>query len=134
MDVPHIPSRAVLPTVFILAVACAAGWTSRSLAVEKKDAQVQLEFGVKVALKGAWGEAAFRFERSIKAGGETARTWNNLAVARENLGEYEKAREAYEKAVALDPDDRHIRENLNRFMAFYRSSGRTARSDTPDAP
>ncbi len=88
--------------------------------VVKNEASVQLEFGVKMALKGSWHEAAFRFDKAIRAGGDTAWAWNNLAVAREHLGRFDAAREAYEKAVALDPGEKRIRENYERFMGYMK--------------
>ncbi|HET6373959.1 MAG TPA: tetratricopeptide repeat protein [Candidatus Polarisedimenticolia bacterium] len=102
-----------------------AGW-SHAPAVSKSEATVQLEFGVKMALKGAWGEAAFRFDRAVKADGTHADAYNNLAVARENLGQYDAAREAYEKALELDPSNKKIRENYDLFMSFYKLHQRGA--------
>ena len=89
-------------------------------AVQKSESEIQLEFGVKVARMGSWREAAFRFERAVKADDANARAWNNLGVARESLGEIELAREAYEKSLALAPDDRRIRQNYERFMNLAR--------------
>ena len=104
----------------MLLAACALGCLLLALghteAVQKSEAARQLEFGVKMALKGAWREAAFRFEKAGKAGGAGAQAFNNLAVAKESLGEFDSAREAYEKALALAPDNKTIRENHNRFM------------------
>jgi Tfp pilus assembly protein PilF len=93
--------------------------------VERSPAAQQLEFGVKVALKGSWVEAAFRFERAIALGGSSARAYNNLAVARESLGQFDRAREAYEKALAVKADqdeDRRIRENYERFLGFLKAN------------
>lgn len=99
--------------------------TAPGLAVQKSDSELQMEFGVKVAMKGSWLEAAFRFEKAIKLGGGTARAWNNLAVARESLGRFDEAKEAYEKALSLkeggEPDER-IRENYERLMGFINVS------------
>ena len=89
-------------------------------AVQKSESEIQLEFGVKVARMGSWREAAFRFERAVKADDANARAWNNLGVARESLGEIELARKAYEKSLALAPDDRRIRQNYERFMNLAR--------------
>jgi Flp pilus assembly protein TadD len=91
-------------------------------AVQKSEAETQLEFGVKVARMGSWREAAFRFERAVRADGTNARAYNNLAVALENLGRFEEAKRAYEKAIELGPDSKHIRQNHERFMSYYRST------------
>ena len=91
-------------------------------AVEKSEAAAQLDFGVKVALKGSWNEAAFRFEKAVHADAGNARAWNNLGVALESLGKFDAAREAYEKAKALAPGDEKIRDNFERFQGYIRST------------
>jgi Tfp pilus assembly protein PilF len=100
---------------------CLLGLAPPLPAVQKSEAAQQLEFGVKVALKGSWNEAAFRFQKAVSADDDNPRAWNNLAVARESLGQFPQAREAYEKAMALAPRDDRIRQNYDRFMSFYRS-------------
>jgi Tfp pilus assembly protein PilF len=97
----------------LLAAAIAPGGGPR--AVQKSEAEVQLEFGVKMARNGSWREAAYRFERAVRADGANARAYNNLAVALESLGRQDEARAAYEKALALAPDDERIRMNYERF-------------------
>ena len=94
-----------------------------SVAAQGSAAAQQTQFGVKVALKGSWLEAAFRFEKAIKLGDASARTYNNLAVARESLGQFDQARAAYETALARQgdaDDERRIRENYNRFLDFLK--------------
>ena len=44
-----------------------------------------------------------------------AAAWNNLAVAFEQQGNFDKAREAYEKAVELDPKNLLFRQNYDLF-------------------
>jgi Flp pilus assembly protein TadD len=100
---------------------CLLGIAPGLPAVQKSEAAMQLDFGVKVAMKGSWNEAAFRFQKAVTADGTNARAFNNLAVARESLGQFDMAREAYEKAVALAPRDERIRQNYDRFLSFYRS-------------
>lgn len=100
-----------------MALAAAVGVT---FAVKKSEAQTQLEFGAKVALKGSWNEAAFRFERATKADPSSTRAWNNYGVALERLGRFDEAAAAYEKALALDPEDKRIRENQTRLQDFLK--------------
>jgi Flp pilus assembly protein TadD len=118
-------SRSTLPGA--LAIALGLAVLPQIFAVQKSEASVQLDFGVRMALKGSWLEAAFRFEKAIKLGGASAdaRAYNNLAVARESLGQFDQAREAYEKALALKADeqeDRRIRENYDRFLNFLKTN------------
>ena len=114
-------------TSLIISLAClSAGQGSPDLqAVTKSPATSQLEFGVKVALKGSWNEAAFRFQRAIDLGGGSPRVFNNLAVAQESLGHFEKAQASYEKALSLEKagsEDLRIRENYERLLNFLKSS------------
>ena len=45
----------------------------------------------------------------------TPQALNNLAVALEQQGEFDKAREAYEKALKLKPGDIYIQQNYDLF-------------------
>lgn len=65
------------------------------------DAKAQVTFGINVAQEGLWREAKYRFERAVAIDPMYAAAWNNLAIACEQLGHIDKAKQAYEKAVAL---------------------------------
>jgi Flp pilus assembly protein TadD len=75
----------------------------------------QVEFGLKVAQKGLWQEARFRFERAVSLDPKNAAALNNLAVALEQMGEFDEARKAYEKALELKPGDLYIQQNYDLF-------------------
>ncbi len=85
-----------------------------TLAAEES-ADRQIDFGLKVAQKGLWQEARFRFERAAKADPGNAAALNNLAVSLEQMGEFAEARLAYEKALELKPDDAYIQQNYDLF-------------------
>ena len=104
----------------VLLLACLATFPDTG-AVVKNPVTVQMEFGVKVAQKGSWNEAAFRFRKAVAGDPRNPRAYSNLAVAMESLGQFEAAREAYETAVGLAPKDEKIRQNYDRFLSFYRS-------------
>ncbi len=59
-----------------------------------------------VAQKGLWREAIYRWERATRSIPTYAAAYNNLAIAYEHEGEFEKARKAYEKALELEPKNR----------------------------
>ena len=79
------------------------------------DAKAQVEFGIAVAQKGLWKEAAYRWERATQLDPSYAAAYNNLAIAYEQQGDFEKARTAYEKAVELEPNNTMIRQNYDLF-------------------
>jgi Tfp pilus assembly protein PilF len=82
---------------------------------QRKQAKEQVEFGIQVAQRGLWKEAIYRWERATQLDPTYAAAFNNLAVAYEHEGQPDKARAAYEKAVALDPENAMIRQNFDLF-------------------
>lgn len=81
----------------------------------RSDAKEQVEFGIRVAQNGLWKEAAYRWERAVQLDPSYGAAWNNLAIAYEQQGNFDKAREAYEKAVTLEPDNALFRQNYDLF-------------------
>ena len=99
-------------------------------AEESSDRQV--EFGLKVAQKGLWQEARFRFERAVQLDPGNAAALNDLAVALEQMGEFDQARQAYEKALALKPGDLYIQQNYDLFReADDKRNRKTRRRSQP---
>ena len=86
-----------------------------SYADARDDAKKQNEFGIKVAQKGLWREAIYRWERAVTLDPTYAAAHNNLAVAYEHEGMFDKARQAYEKATELEPENAMIRQNHDLF-------------------
>jgi Tfp pilus assembly protein PilF len=86
-----------------------------SFADARGEAKEQVEFGVKVAQKGLWREAIYRWERAVEIDPSYAAAFNNLAIAYEHEGQFEKARKAYERATELDPNNAMIRQNYDLF-------------------
>ena len=95
----------------------------------------QLDFGVKAARIGLWREARFRFEKAVALDPASAEALNNLAVAYEGTGEFEKAKQIYLRALQLDRSNQFIQKNYSRFNEFYsRSERRQAPAAKPAAP
>jgi Tfp pilus assembly protein PilF len=90
------------------------------------DAKEQVEFGIQVAQRGLWREAIYRWERAAQLDPTYAAAFNNLAVAYEHEGQLDKARDAYEKALAIEPDNALIRQNFDLFKEI---NDRTAKKD-----
>jgi tetratricopeptide (TPR) repeat protein len=89
------------------------------------DARKQVEFGIAVAQRGLWREAIYRWQRATEIDPTYAQAFNNLAIAHEQQGELDKARAAYEKAAALEPNNPLIRQNFDLFKEINDRTGRT---------
>ena len=83
------------------------------------DAKAQVAFGIRVAQAGLWREARLRFERAAQIDPTYAAAWNDLAIAYEQLGEHDRARAAYQRALALAPNDADIQQNFELFEEIH---------------
>lgn len=103
-------------------------------ALAKGDARDQakkhVEFGIAVAQRGLWREAIYRWEQAAKIDPSYPAAFNNLAVAYEHEGQFEKARKAYERALELEPDNQLVRQNYELFKEI---NDRTTRTDAQDS-
>ena len=104
-------SARVISTALVLAVLGGIA----APAAQRDDAKEQVEFGIQVAQRGLWREAIYRWERATQLDPTYAAAFNNLAVAYEHEGQPDKARAAYEKAVAIDPENAMIQQNFDLF-------------------
>lgn len=94
----------------------------------------QMSFGVQAAKMNLWREAQFRFERAVQIDPQDAMAYNNLAVAYEGMGEYDKARQAYLAALKIDRSNQYIQKNYSRFIEFYsKGEKKDDESDSKDA-
>jgi Tfp pilus assembly protein PilF len=87
------------------------------------DARAQVTFGIDVAQRGLWREAIYRWERAVELDPTYAAAHNNLAVGYEHEGHVEKARQAYDRALALAPKDPQIRQNYELFKEIHDRTG-----------
>jgi Tfp pilus assembly protein PilF len=88
---------------------------SPSFADARRDAKAQVDFGISVAQRGLWREAIYRWEKAVEVDPTYAAAFNDLAIAYEHEGQLDKARKAYEKALAIDPNNSQIRQNYELF-------------------
>ncbi len=96
--------------ILALAVAGAGGNLS---------AREEMKFGVEAARQGLWREALFRWERALKKDADNPHLLNNLAVAYESLGQFEKALQMYTDALGRDPESKDIRDNYTSFVELH---------------
>src|SRR6516162_692991 len=101
-------------TALVVAV-LAVAFASLASADSKRDARTEVEFGINVAQRGLWREAIYRWEKAVELDPTYAAAFNDLAVAYEHEGQLDKARKAYEKALALEPNNTQIRQNYDLF-------------------
>jgi Tfp pilus assembly protein PilF len=94
----------------------------------RADAKAQVEFGIAVAQRGLWKEALYRWQRATEIDPSYAAAFNNLAVGYEHEGMLEKAGEAYERALKLEPNNTLVRQNFELFKEIH---DRTNQSQTP---
>ncbi len=106
-------------TALLLAVVAATAF--RAFATEA-DIEEILRFAVQVAQKGDWREAQYRWEQAAKRDPDNPRILNNLAVASEVLGDGEKARQLYERALQITGSDSRIEDNATRAALFRRAA------------
>jgi len=99
---------ALLSVVALLSV-------SPAFADARGDAKAQVDFGINVAQRGLWREAIYRWEKAVELDPSYPAAFNDLAIAYEHEGQLVKARQAYEKAVGLDPNNAQIRQNFELF-------------------
>ena len=109
-------SRSLKLIVLGLAVTTFLGCRS---GLDLTKASTQLDVGVRAARENLWREALFRFQRAVQIDPQNAMAQNNLAVAYEGIGEFEKARQAYTEALKLDRSNQYIQKNYSRFVEFY---------------
>ena len=110
MALSTMVARVVGLALFMAVASAPAAW-----AEQRDEAKKQVEFGIQVAQRGLWKEAIYRWERATQLDPTYAAAFNNLAVAYEHEGQLQKARDAYEKALTLDPDNALVRQNYDLF-------------------
>ena len=89
----------------------------------RSDAKAQVNFGINVAQRGLWREAIYRWERAVELDPTYAAAFNDLAIAYEHEGQLDKARKAYEKALALEPNNAEIKQNFELFKEINDRTG-----------
>ena len=91
------------------------------------DARQRVEWGITIAQKNQWRDATKQWERAVELDPAYAAAWNNLGIGYEQLGDFEKARSAYEKAMSLEPNNTMIANNYAQFRDIYDRQNRRKR-------
>lgn len=114
--------RLLVSICFPLILALIAGCSFRS-------ETNQLRLGVWAAEHDLWDEAIFRWQKALEKDPNSAILHNNLAVAYEKKGLWEKARAEYELALKLAPENRYIKANYNYFQENLKAGEKTAKPE-----
>jgi Flp pilus assembly protein TadD len=104
-----------------------AGVAAPAYADERAAAKEYVDFGLSVAKTGLWKEAVFYWEKAVETDAKYAAAWNDLGIGYEQLGKFDEARKAYEKALSLDPANQFIRNNYDQFREVYDRQNRRIR-------
>ena len=126
-----------MPTRLLPVVLLVTALSGVAYADARSDAKAQVEFGISVAAKGLWREAIYRWERATQIDPTYGAAFNNLAVAYEHEGQLEKAGEAYERALKLEPNNAMVRQNFELFKEIHdrtnqsNQSSQSSQSQTP---
>ena len=91
----------------------------------RSDAKAHVEFGIAVAQRGLWKEALYRWEKATQLDPTYAAAFNNLAVGYEHEGMLDKAAEAYERALKLEPNNALVRQNFELFKEIHDRSNQS---------
>src|SRR5215467_11313514 len=102
-------------TLLLISFAFISILSFQCFAAEKNMSQEvkgQLKFGIRAAREDHWDEAIYRWQKALLLDSNNVMAHNNLAVAYEQLGEYEMAMEEYQIAYRLDSQNEVIKNNL----------------------
>jgi Tfp pilus assembly protein PilF len=115
--------KRLLPAILLLTALAAPAYADA-----RSDAKAHVEFGIAVAQRGLWKEALYRWEKATQLDPTYAAAFNNLAVGYEHEGMLDKAAEAYERALKLEPNNALVRQNFELFKEIH---DRSNQSQTP---
>jgi Flp pilus assembly protein TadD len=95
------------------------GMAATVLADRRQDAKDLVNFGMTLAQRDLWKEAVHRWEKAVELDPTYAAAWNDLGIGYEQVGKFDDARKAYEKALELDKNNQFIRSNYDQFREIY---------------
>ena len=121
-------TRKMMPTLALIVFASACSHHQ-----DLTKPQAQDNFGVQMARMNLWREALFRFQRAVEINPSDAMAHNNLAVAWEANGDFEKARKEYLEALKLDRANQYIQKNYSRFVEFLSRNRKRQQKDVKTA-
>ncbi len=119
--------RGLVAPFVLFSLLCAPAFADSN---PSKKSKQEVEFGIKVAQKGLWREAIYRWQKAVELSPENASARNNLAVAYEQEGDFELAEQEYKRALDIDSENVYIRQNYELFREAYEKRKRKQRKST----
>ena len=107
--------------VLLIVMVCGSPVLTAKEKKSSNDVESDVEFGIKMAQRGLWKEALFRFQQASLQQPNDSRLLNNIAVAYEAVGAYDKALETYKMGLQANAADRELKQNYSRFLEFYQA-------------
>ncbi|MDW7984733.1 MAG: tetratricopeptide repeat protein [Acidobacteriota bacterium] len=89
---------------------------------------------IQAARQAYWPEAVHRWTKILRFKPDWAAIWNNLAVAMEAMGQWDKAVVYYRKAMELEPDNTAYRANYIRFREIQQKYRKGPSPESPETP
>jgi tetratricopeptide (TPR) repeat protein len=114
--------KLVGPAAAVVLVAATLTGCAHHRSADLTKPATQDNFGVQMAQMNLWREAMFRFQRAVEIKPDDAMAHNNLAVAYEANGDFEKAAKEYKEALRLDRGNSYIQKNYSRYTEFMSRS------------
>ena len=115
------PGRSVSVALALLALLFACPGMVEGQQSSEKAAASEAKRGYEAARRGYWQEANVRYESANRLRPNDPKILSNLAVSFEVIGDYDKARAAYERALDLAQNQRNIKRNFDLFEDFVRT-------------
>lgn len=118
-------SNPKVPTLLSLTILCIL--VPFAFSEPSEEVKGQIRYGIRAAKQDHWDEAIYRWRKALQLDPNNLMAHNNLAVAYEQMGEYELAMEEYQIAYRLDSQNQIVKNNLERFRDFFRKYQRQKR-------
>jgi Tfp pilus assembly protein PilF len=126
---PRVSWRLAAAFVLLTALVACSSNGSKAVTTGGPSTSAEVDFGVSMAKRGLWAEALFRFQQSDMDRPNDPEILNNMAVAYEAVGQFEKALETYKRALQAGPSNSDLKRNYSAFIAFYQSYRPDAETD-----
>jgi len=117
--VPHEVSKMISPFALVLLVAALVACSSEGRIKSNDSDDVHLQLGVRYLSMNKLELAKENLLLAINNNSSNAQAHNALAFLYEKLNQTDNAKEQYETALSLEPDDLGVQNNFGRFLCEH---------------